>query len=532
MKVDPPNRLAPHRVVANTSSTPPPGADVLRVEHLGKAFGTTVALADVSLTIAPGEVRCLLGENGAGKSTLCNIVFGVYAADRGHLFFRGREWRPTSPREAIEGGVAMVHQHFNLIPTLSVLDNFLLGRSRGLLDRRAGAREVEEAMRKLGVSLDLDARVESVSVSGRQTIEIVKCLLARPALLVLDEPTAVLPVAEIDALLETIRKVSATGCGVLLVTHKLAEVVSAADSVTVLRHGRVVAESAHPEGDIAHLASAMVGRDYAPLGRRRAATSAPSAGGTVRDALIVDGVHARDDKGNDRLANFTLVVRTGEIVGVAGVEGNGQTELGQVIAGIRRPSQGRIHLGAVEITGASPRSIFAAGAGIIPEDRHAVGCVLEMSVAENLFLGELHRFTNRLGLLDRRRMEAAAEQLIESYGIRCAGPRALMRELSGGNQQKVVLARELSRRGLKFVLAAQPTRGLDVGAVESVYRCLEQAAEKGAGILLITTELDELFQVCDRIVVIYRGRVAKELRPAEYSRETVGSLMSGEALAA
>lgn len=509
---------------------------VIELERISKGFGSVKALDGVSLVVQPKEIRCLLGENGAGKSTLCNLLFGVYRADEGNMIFRGREFVPSSPADALRSGIAMVHQHFSLIPTLSVLDNLMLGRSRGWLKRDAAREEIESMTARLDTALDLDAMVGSLPVGVRQRVEIVKCLLGQPKLLLLDEPTAVLPLNEIESFLGTVCRIAAGGCAVVLVTHKLAEVASAAVSATVLRHGRVVAQSLQPAAEIDDLVAAMVGRDVPrtlrsrelPLSATPARIEVDASASAAPDALRVEKVGLRDVDGGTKLEDVTLSVRSGEILGIAGVEGNGQSELCSILAGVMRPTSGRIRLGKSDITQSTPFEIAAAGVGTIPEDRHAVGCILDMTVAENLLIGRLDRYRGPLGMLDRKRMNAEAAQLIERYDIRCDGPTAFMHELSGGNQQKVVLARELSRENLRLVVAAHPTRGLDVAAVDSVYGHLRRAAQHGVGVLLLTSELDELFAMSDRIIVMYRGRIAGELHPQEYGAGTLGPLMSGQ----
>jgi general nucleoside transport system ATP-binding protein len=519
---------------------PVPGlvADGTRLKLTGmtKHFGPITALSDVSLDIAAGEVHCLLGENGAGKSTLCNLIFGLHQPDGGSIRLAGAPYRPQGPNDALEAGIAMVHQHFSLVPELTVVDNLLLGLERGVLRRRAFATRIEALSREYGLPIDPFATVGTLSVGERQRIEIIKCLIRKPRLLVLDEPTAVLPPDEVDALLAVCVRVAASGCSVVLVTHKLAEIKRVANRVTVLRAGQVAARSARPAEDIDALVRAMIRRDLNSLDTTLASTlgmeiesSEPTAHGARQrreDALQIDGLTVRRPDGAVRLDNFTLVVGSGEIVGIAGVEGNGQSELGAVIAGLMRPSSGRIIVGREEITNRSPAEISAAGVGIVPEDRHAVGCIAGLSLAENLHLGQLDRFT-RLGFIDRRRLRASAKVMMETFDIRAAGPDAPFSSLSGGNQQKAVLARELSTRNLRFLLAAQPTRGLDVGAIEAVYAIIRAACARGTGVLLISSELDELMAVASRIVVIYRGRLVGE-RPAHPSqRHAIGAMMSG-----
>jgi simple sugar transport system ATP-binding protein len=506
---------------------------------MGKRFGAFRALGDVSLDIAPGEIHCLLGENGAGKSTLCNLIFGVYQPDEGRMTLDGERYRPTGPADALARRVAMVHQHFSLVPDLSVVDNLLLGQARGVLKRAECADRIADLSRRFGLALDPRARIQDLSVGERQRVEIVKCLMREPRLLVLDEPTAVLLPDEIAALLGVCRRVADEGCGVMLVTHKLAEIRQVAERATVLRGGRVAARSEQPAQELDELVRAMIQRDLAPAGSSDAdatGESMPAAavpgvdairsGRVPEPALMADGLAVVDADGVRRLDRFTLIVRPGEIVAVAGVEGNGQSELAAVLSGMRPSSDGRFFINGQEMTGRPPRDITRAGAGIVPEDRHAVGCITGLPVAENLFLDRLQRF-KRWGLLDRKAMRAQALDLMQRFDVRAASPEVSFGGLSGGNQQKAVLARELTLDGLKFLLAAQPTRGLDVGAVEAVYGHIRQACVQGVGVLLISSELDELIRVADRVVVLYRGRVMGECPAEPAQRDRIGAWMAG-----
>jgi ABC-type uncharacterized transport system ATPase subunit len=517
-------------------------APLLSLEGVGKRFGSLQVLEDVSLTLAEGEVHCLLGENGAGKSTLCNLIFGVYQPDGGSLRMRGEPYAPEGPADALAQRVAMVHQHFSLVPDLSVVDNLLLGQSSGRLRRAECADRIAALSQRYGLALDPRARIQDLSVGERQRVEIVKCLMREPRLLVLDEPTAVLLPDEIAALLQVCRRVADEGCGVMLVTHKLAEIQQVAQRATVLRGGRIAMRSDTPAQDLDALVRAMIGRDavspvaLAGLGveasdaegqaaaphAARAARAAPAA----EPALMVDGLSVRDADGLLRLDNFTLLVQPGEIVAVAGVEGNGQSELAAVLAGMLPATEGRFFVAGRELTGRGPRAVGEAGAGIVPEDRHAVGCVLGMTLAENLLLDRLPRF-RRWGLLDRAAMRDEALALMRRFDVRAAGPEAVFAGLSGGNQQKAVLGRELTIDGLRFLLAAQPTRGLDVGAVEAVYKHIRDACASGVGVLLISSELDELLRVADRVLVLYRGRVMGECEASRAERERIGAWMAG-----
>ena len=510
------------------------------LEGVGKRFGSLVALEAVSLSFAAGEVHCLLGENGAGKSTLCNLIFGVHAPDAGRMRFAGRHWAPAGPAEALDSGIAMVHQHFSVVPRMSVVENLMLGQCRGLLRHAEFAARVRALGDRFGLDVDPDAVVGEMSVGERQRVEIVKCLMREPQLLVLDEPTAVLPPEEIGALLEVCRRVADSGRAVILVTHKLAEIVKVADRVSVLRAGRLVAGSEMARADIGELVRAMVGRDVATLDSALAASlgvgdagssaarepAGPPASMSREVVMQCDDLTMIDRNGTLRLDHLKLEIRRGEIVGLAGVEGNGQLELEAVLSGLMQPSSGRFFVGETELTRASPAAITAAGAGIVPEDRHAVGCVPAMSLAENMFLNQLGRFT-RFGLLRRAPLDEAAVDLMRRFDVRAAGPQTAFSSLSGGNQQKAVLARELTLDRLVFLLAAQPTRGLDIGAVEAVYKEIRAIAQAGVGVLLISSDLDELIAASDRIVVLYRGRILGE-KPARIDqRETIGAMMSG-----
>ncbi|MBY0381376.1 MAG: ABC transporter ATP-binding protein [Xanthobacteraceae bacterium] len=523
-----------------TSASPGPvdvAEPLLSLSAITKRFGSFTAISDVSLDLRPGEIHCILGENGAGKSTLCNLIFGVHQPDSGAMRYRGAPFHPSNPADSLSQGIAMVHQHFSLVPDLTVVDNVLLGRQSGILDRKACAAELEKLADDYGLPLDPFAKIQNISVGERQRVEIVKCLIRDPSLFVLDEPTAVLLPDEISALLNVCRRVASSGRAVVLVTHKLAEIKKIADRVSVLRAGRIVTTSDRPAEDIDMLVRAMIQGNVEQLD-----TSAASVLGikpvihvghdqtvakTKVEALQIDGLTVKDHQGVTRLDNFTLTVDRGEIVGVAGVEGNGQSELTAVLAGMVLPTEGRIHLGSVELTARSPREITAAGVGIVPEDRHTVGSVTGMSVSENIYLNRLDEFT-RFGFLNRSALQQEASVLMQRFDVRARGPSSLFSSLSGGNQQKAVLARELTLRNLSCLVAAQPTRGLDVGAVAAVYSHIRGASDRGVAVLLVSSELDELLTVADRIVVLYRGRIMGSCRADPAQRELIGAMMAGQ----
>jgi len=512
---------------------------LLALQGVTKRFGSLVALSKASLDILPGEVHCILGENGAGKSTLCNLIFGVHVPDKGEMRLRGEIYRPTGPSDALASGIAMVHQHFSLVHDMTVVDNVILGQQRGLVNTRAWAQRLERLANDYGFALDPYAKIDDLSVGERQRVEIVKCLIREPRLFVLDEPTAVLLPDEIASLLAICGRVAAGGAAVVLVTHKLAEIKKAANRVTVLRGGRVVARSSDPAGEIDALVRAMIQGDVKALDRSAASTLGVGEPGRVRigdppgetptpEAVQIDGLTVIDSQGVTRLDHFTLAIGPGEIVGVAGVEGNGQSELAAVLSGMLEPSRGRVFLGDLETTHLGPKEITAAGIGVVPEDRHAVGCIVEMSVAENIFLNRLDGFTS-FGFLRRKELVHAARDLMARFDVRAAGPDIAFSALSGGNQQKAVLAREITLPNLTFLLAAQPTRGLDVGAVAAVYGHIRAACQRDAAVLLISSELDELMAVADRIVVLYRGRIMGNCAADPRERERIGAMIAGQA---
>ncbi len=510
-----------------------------------KRFGNFTALDSVDLAFRPGEIQCLLGENGAGKSTLCNIIFGVHQPDEGTMLLNGEPHRPASPRAALAAGVAMVHQHFSLVDTMTVVDNLLLGRERGILKRKVYAERLRELAAQYELPLEPFAKVEDLSIGERQRVEIVKCLMVEPRLLILDEPTAVLLPDEIQALFKVCRRVASEGCAIVLVTHKLAELKQVADCVTVLRHGKIVARSNEPAADMDRLVSAMIQRELGSLGAAAAVLGVAQEEGEVErppqnvvplrpepsadaktDAVVIDGLTVVDSAKTTRLDNFTVVLKPGEIVGIAGVEGNGQTELGLALAGMMPIDDGRYFVRDTELTNRSPKEITAAGVGIVPEDRHRVGCILGMSLYENLYLNQTGRFT-RFGVLNRRGMRHDAADLMTRFDIRAPGPEVAFASLSGGNQQKAVLAREMVPDNLVFLVAAQPTRGLDVGAVEAVYGLIREACNRGVAVLLISSELDEIIAVADRILVMYRGKVIGERPGSIEHRDAIGAMMAG-----
>lgn len=495
--------------------------DALVGTGLGKTWGPVTALHDVSLTVRHGTVHCLLGENGAGKSTLCKGIFGLHAFDAGSMLLDGEAYAPAAPAEALRAGVEMIHQHFSLIPTLTVADNLSLGRGWTRSVQRTTAERAEALGEAYGLRVDLNARIEDLSLGQQQQVEIVRCLTGQPSLLLLDEPTAVLNPAEIDAFLKLCRTLADDGHAVVLITHKLDEVMRVADDITVLRQGGVVlagAAAGHSASDLVH---AMIGSMSTPSWARARSVPRPDT------ALEVKGLRLDRPGGEPVLYGVDFEVGAGELVGIAGVEGNGQSELAAVLSGSMVPSAGSVRISGRDVTGGGPRAVRAAGLAVIPEDRLAEGCMLDLSLAENVLLPRSKEF-RRFGRLDRRRMADVAGVLLKEFDVRPLDPYARFGALSGGNQQKVVLARELTLDPLAAVLAVHPTRGLDVGAVSDVLARLTAAAERGVGVLLVSSELPELLAVCTRVLVCYRGRLVGEVDPAgPDAAHAVGALMTG-----
>ncbi len=506
---------------------------LLTLSGVGKRFGEFSALADIDISFKSHEAHCLLGENGAGKSTLCNLVFGIHQPTSGAMQLEGASYAPANPRDAMRHGVAMVHQHFSLINELPVIDNLLIGKKFGRLNRKAEAEKLMALATEFGLELAPFDVVGDLSVGQRQRVEIVKCLMQRPRLLILDEPTAVLLPEEINSLLDVCSRVAESGCAVVMVTHKLAEIARVADRVTVLRGGRAVARSAEPSNDMDMLVRAMISRDGEAGANHNFGVSAlPPRDPTPHrgprpEAMQIDNLSFVDEIGVKRLDSVTLTIAEGEIVGIAGVEGNGQSELGSILAGLARATSGRWFAAGREMTAAKPRQITAAGVGVIPEDRHLVASIGQLSLADNLQLGRMQGFA-RYGLIDRKRQREEARTLMQRFDVRAPDSQSAFSTLSGGNQQKAVLARELTTPNLRFLLAAHPTRGLDIGAIEAVYTFIRQAADQNTGVLLISSELDELLAVADRIVVFYRGRIIGERSAKSDNRDDIGSLMSGK----
>jgi general nucleoside transport system ATP-binding protein len=496
---------------------------VLRLRGITKRYGRTVACDAVDLTVRRGEIHGLLGENGAGKSTLMKILLGLVSRDSGSVERDGREVEIGSPQDAVALGIGMVHQHFSLIDPLTVWENVVLG-DRGRVDRAAACAQVSEVAARYGLPIDPMARVDRLSAGERQRVELIKCLRRDPSVLILDEPTSVLTQAESAELFGVLRRVvRAENRAVILISHKLAEITAATDRVTVLRRGKVVFESPTPDTTAPELARRMVGRDVSMSAEAAALGLLPvasSSGPVAGDASLrlVDLVVA------GALDRLSLDVRAGEIVGLYGVEGNGQATLGDLLSGLVVPDSGTVEVGGAPVDMTRAGALHRAGIGVVPEDRHRSGVVLDMSVADNLVLKDDLGF-----FVSRRRVRATAGRLAAEFGIVAPSLDAPVRSLSGGNQQRLVLARELSANPTVLV-AAQPTHGLDVGAIEDMYARLRRVAESGVAVLLISTELEEVMALASRIAVISSGRIAGELPTAQATPESLGLLVGGLSL--
>jgi len=527
----------------------------IRITDVAKSFGPVAANRAASLVVRPGEIHALVGENGAGKSTLMRILSGMYAPDAGTLEVNGRDVTGWSTREAIEAGVGMVHQHFMLVPTLTVAENVVLGREpkRGLLfDRGAAVEAVRALVRETGLEVPADRVVRELSVGEAQRVEILKTLYRGAKILILDEPTAVLSPPEVAELWKVLRRMRDAGGTVVLITHKLDEVVEISDAITVMRAGRTVETLATAGTTPQAIARAMVGRDVALAGLDgelfgatelasrgvppdgtlapnegdRVTISPPSASNAraaldVRDLVVAGPRRAREVDG------VSFAVAPGEILGIAGVEGNGQTELIEAIAGLRSVVSGSIRLGDRDATTLGVRARADGGLSHIPEDRHLRGLVLDYSIAENLVLGRQHHFARGAGL-DFARIASNAEEQIGRFDIRPADAALPARALSGGNQQKIVIAREMGR-DFSVLLAAQPTRGVDVGAIEFIHAQLRAARDAGKAVLLVSAELNEILALADRVAVMYRGRIVAVLPRAAASAAVLGPYMTGAA---
>ncbi len=507
---------------------------VLEARGITKQFPGVLANDHVDFDLREGEVHALLGENGAGKSTLMNILYGLHKADSGEVKVNGQLLHLSSPRDAIHKGIGMVHQHFMLIPVFSVTENIMLGAETDhravqneaplvKLDRREVAQKVKSLSQQYGLEVDPEAIVGDLPVGVQQRVEIVKALYRKANILILDEPTAVLTPQEADDLFRIVRELTARGVSIIFITHKLKEVLAISDRITVMRGGKVVGTTTPTATNEQQLAAMMVGREVI-------LTVDKTASKPKEDVLVVKDLRVRDQRDLETVRGVSFNVRAGEILGIAGVQGNGQTELAEGLTGLRNVEHGSINLAGRDLTGKSPRVFTASGLAHIPEDRQKHGLVLGYTVADNMVLCDYYKapFGVR-GVIQQKALDTNARKLIKDYDVRTPSPYVAAGKLSGGNQQKVIVARELSR-DVKLVIANQPTRGLDVGSIEYIHKEIVAMRDRGVAVLLISAELDEIMSLSDRIAVMYHGEIVATVDAKSVTREQLGLWMAGAQL--
>ena len=496
---------------------------ILQSKGITKRFPGVLANDKVDFDLRKGEIHVLLGENGAGKTTLMNILYGLYNQDEGEMLVNGKAVKVENPKDSIALGVGMVHQHFMLIPVFTVAENVMLGdetTKRGTLDRKTVSTKVKELSHQYGLDVDPEALVRQLPVGVQQRVEIVKTLYRDAQILILDEPTAVLTPQEAEELFVIMRGLTERGVSIIFITHKLKEVLAVSDRITVMRAGRVVGTVTPEEMTEAKLASMMVGREVILKVKKGEAEPGDKV-------LKVENLNVVDDRGLEAVRDVSFDVRAGEILGIAGVQGNGQTQLAEALTGLRPTKDGHVTLAGKDVTGKTPRPIIETGLAHIPEDRQRHGLVLGYTVADNMVLCNYYRPPFAKGIvLQQDAVDANARKLIEEYDVRTPSPFVPTSKLSGGNQQKVIVARELSR-DVKLLIASQPTRGLDVGSIEYIHKEIVAMRDRGIGVLLISAELDEIMALSDRIAVMYRGKIVTTVDAKEATREQLGLWMAG-----
>ncbi len=496
---------------------------VIEMLNIRKEFPGIVANDNVTLQVKKGEIHALLGENGAGKSTLMNVLFGLYQPEKGEIRVKGEPVKITDPNVANEQGIGMVHQHFMLVDTFTVTENIILGaepKNVGTVDIKSAEEEVREISERYGLKVDPSAKIRDISVGMQQRVEILKTLYRGADILILDEPTAVLTPQEIKELIQIMKTLIQEGKSIILITHKLKEIMEVCDRCTVIRKGEGIGTVNVSETDTTELASLMVGREVSFKTDKEPATP-------KEDILHIRELRVKDARGVDMVKDLNLDIRAGEIVGIAGVDGNGQSELIETITGLRNAESGSIDLNGQNITNLPPRKVTESGISHIPQDRHKFGLVLDFPIGENMALQNYYQkpYSN-MGVLNYKAIYEKAKSLIEEYDVRTPSEYTPARALSGGNQQKAIIGREVDRSP-DLLIAAQPTRGLDVGAIEFIHKKLVEERDKGRAVLLLSFELDEIMNVSDRIAVMFDGQVVANVKPEETNEQELGLLMAG-----
>lgn len=496
---------------------------VIEMLNIRKQFGDFVANDNITLQLAKGEIHALLGENGAGKSTLMNVLFGLYQPEAGTIKVRGEEVKISDPNKANDLGIGMVHQHFMLVENFTVTENIILGNEPtklGTINIKEAAKKVQKLSEQYGLNVDAYAKIEDISVGMQQRVEILKTLYRGADILIFDEPTASLTPQEITELIQIMKRLISEGKSIILITHKLKEIMEVSDRVTIIRKGQGIGTVTTAETNPDQLAEMMVGRQVVFKTEKTAAHP--------KEAILeITGLNVKDNRGVDRVKDLSLTVRDGEIVGIAGIDGNGQSELIEAITGLRKVSSGKIILKGQELTGLKPRKITESGVGHIPQDRHKHGLVLDFPIGHNIALQTYYQAPiSKGGIIDYKKIDKLAEKIIKEYDVRTPSAMTEARALSGGNQQKAIIGREIDRDP-DLLIAALPTRGLDVGAIEFIHRRLIEQRDKGKAVLLISFELDEVMNVSDTIAVIHDGHIIDTVSPKSTTEQQLGLLMAG-----
>lgn len=494
---------------------------IVSLKNIHKSFGDKKVLKGVDFDLHKCEVHALLGENGAGKTTLMNILYGMFDQSDGEIYIKGEKIINNSPKKAISLGIGMVHQHFMLVEPFSVTENIILGYEgkKVIIDRKKARDEVEKLSKEYGLLIDPDSKVSDISVGQQQRVEILKALYHGADILIFDEPTAVLTPQEINEFIEIVNKLTELGKSVIIITHKLKEIKAMADTCTVIRRGEFIDKLVVKDVSEAELAEKMVGRDVSFNVKKEKIE--------LGDEIFkIEDLWVKDNRGVDKVKGLNLSIKKGEILGIAGVDGNGQTELIDAISGMRKSQKGKVTLKGEDITNKNPRNIIDLGMNQIPEDRQKRGLVLEYPIKDNLILENLDKDFSKKGILDFKKIEENANSLIEKFDIRPNDMNEKAGSLSGGNQQKVIIAREITNNP-DLLIAAQPTRGLDVGAIEFIHQYLVELRNQGKAVLLVSFQLDEVMDLSDRICVIYDGKIVGELDPKQTDEYEVGRLMAG-----